>query len=419
MPVYKRDVSSLSKTGSAKLKGDVTLSEGTGVSLTQSGQDIAIAATGGGGGGTVDTVVAGNNIDVDSTDPANPVVAVETLTLADISDVTASTAEVNVLDGIPAGLTATELGYVDGVTSAIQTQIAGKQPLDSDLTTIAGLTATSGNFIVSEASAWASRTPTQVRATLNVEDGADVTDTANVTSAGALMDSEVTSLSGIKSLTVPDSTTISTAAATVTDDSTVADMVNTLGGATSTGTGGLVRATSPAITTPTGIVKGDVGLGNVDNTSDATKNSASATLTNKTIVGANNTISGISPAMRTGGFKVGSFTITASGSKVITGVGFQPKGLQTFVISGGNISGSNASTGFGMTDGTSSGFYYFNVTEGGDASSGGDTTHCVGTSDANSGVDTTATLTSFDADGFTLNCDNYETSITVSYMAFG
>jgi hypothetical protein len=41
--------------------------------------------------------------------------------------------------------------------------------------------------------------------------------------------------------------------------------------------------TSPVITTPTGIVAGDVGLGNVDNTSDATKNSATATLTNKRI----------------------------------------------------------------------------------------------------------------------------------------
>lgn len=41
--------------------------------------------------------------------------------------------------------------------------------------------------------------------------------------------------------------------------------------------------TSPAISTPTGIVKGDVGLGNVDNTSDSTKNSATATLTNKRI----------------------------------------------------------------------------------------------------------------------------------------
>ncbi len=39
---------------------------------------------------------------------------------------TVSTAELNTLDGIPATLTATELGYVDGVTSAIQTQIDAK-----------------------------------------------------------------------------------------------------------------------------------------------------------------------------------------------------------------------------------------------------------------------------------------------------
>lgn len=50
-----------------------------------------------------------------------------------------------------------------------------------------------------------------------------------------------------------------------------------------TGTGAAVFATSPALTTPTGIVKGDVGLGNVDNTSDSSKNSATVTLTNKRI----------------------------------------------------------------------------------------------------------------------------------------
>lgn len=50
---------------------------------------------------------------------------------------------------------------------------------------------------------------------------------------------------------------------------------------------------SPVINTPTGIVKGDVGLGNVDNTSDATKNSATATLLGKTIDAASNTITGI------------------------------------------------------------------------------------------------------------------------------
>lgn len=46
---------------------------------------------------------------------------------------TATVAEINVLDGIPAGLTATELGYVDGVTSAIQTQINGKEPADATI----------------------------------------------------------------------------------------------------------------------------------------------------------------------------------------------------------------------------------------------------------------------------------------------
>lgn len=52
--------------------------------------------------------------------------------------------------------------------------------------------------------------------------------------------------------------------------------------------------TAPVINSPTGIVKGDVGLGNVDNTSNATERAASATLTNKTMSGTNNTFSNIS-----------------------------------------------------------------------------------------------------------------------------
>lgn len=109
MPLSRRDVKSVAKDGSAGIKGDVTLSEGTGVTLTQTGQDIEIAASA--GTGIVESVVAGNNIDVDATDPANPIVAVETLTLSDISDVTA---------------TATEVNYTDGVTSSIQTQLDTK-----------------------------------------------------------------------------------------------------------------------------------------------------------------------------------------------------------------------------------------------------------------------------------------------------
>jgi len=48
------------------------------------------------------------------------------------------------------------------------------QPLDSDLTTLAGLTATTDNFIVSVSSAWASRTPAQVRTTLGLVIGTNV-----------------------------------------------------------------------------------------------------------------------------------------------------------------------------------------------------------------------------------------------------
>ena len=68
------------------------------------------------------------------------------LTLSDISDITASAAEINILDGVTAttaeinildGLTTTtqELNYVDGVTSNIQTQLDKKAPLASPVLT--------------------------------------------------------------------------------------------------------------------------------------------------------------------------------------------------------------------------------------------------------------------------------------------
>lgn len=60
-----------------------------------------------------------------------------TITASQISDITATAAELNILDGVTADatelnildgatLTTTELNYVDGVTSAIQTQLDGK-----------------------------------------------------------------------------------------------------------------------------------------------------------------------------------------------------------------------------------------------------------------------------------------------------
>jgi len=72
--------------------------------------------------------------------------------------------------------------------------------------------------------------------------------------------------------------------------------------------------TSPAITTPTGLVKGDVGLGNVDNTSDSTKNSATSTLTNKTINAPDNTITNLATSMFAANVVDNDVTLAANSS---------------------------------------------------------------------------------------------------------
>ena len=73
---------------------------------------------------------------------------VVTADLTKLHAVTATATELNVLAGIPNTLTATELGYVDGVTSAIQDQLDNKQPLDAQLTSIAGLTPADNDVLV-------------------------------------------------------------------------------------------------------------------------------------------------------------------------------------------------------------------------------------------------------------------------------
>jgi len=110
------------------------------------------------------------------------------------------------LGGTAVTSTAAELNYVDGVTSAIQTQLNGKQPL----TTV--LTNTTASFLVAD--------ETKLDA---IEALADVTDTINVTSAGALMDSELTDLAAVKAINQSLITTASPTftAITSTSDSTL------------------------------------------------------------------------------------------------------------------------------------------------------------------------------------------------------
>jgi hypothetical protein len=65
-------------------------------------------------------------------------------------------------------VTAVELGYVSGVTSAIQTQLNNKQPLDADLTAIAALAGTSGLLRKTAADTWSLDTNTYLTAASGV-----------------------------------------------------------------------------------------------------------------------------------------------------------------------------------------------------------------------------------------------------------
>ena len=99
-------------------------------------------------------------------------------------------------------------------TSGLQTALDGKQPLATVLTN------TTASF-----------TTAQETKLAGIETAADVTDTANVTSAGALMDSEVTSLVGVKAMVIPNAMTITdpaTYSPTLTGTANISSVTNTI-----------------------------------------------------------------------------------------------------------------------------------------------------------------------------------------------
>lgn len=216
---------------------NVTVTAGGTINTTvEQGGQIASEITGGGqgppgpagedgtgGGGAVETVVAGNNIDVDATDPANPVVAVETLTTADVADSTdkryvtdADLTDIGNLSGtntgdqtLPVKATGAETdtgtndakfltpkaiedssyaktSYADALVvdsiadsdtthapsrNSVFDALAVKQPLDSDLTAVAGLTPVNDDVIQRKSGAWTNRTPAQLKTDLSLTKG--------------------------------------------------------------------------------------------------------------------------------------------------------------------------------------------------------------------------------------------------------
>lgn len=169
----------------ATVNGDVLTADGDGTYSFQPG--------GGGGGGTVDSVVAGTNITVDATDPANPIVSASGA--LGVASVTAGNANITI-GGTGANPTVAVTGGTFDASGAAAAAQAASQPLDADLTTIAGLTPTTNNVIQSVAGAWASRTPAQLGATLASQfDAAGAAAAAQAASQPA--DSDLTTIAGL------------------------------------------------------------------------------------------------------------------------------------------------------------------------------------------------------------------------------
>jgi hypothetical protein len=167
-----------------------------------------------------------------------------------IAAVTATAAELNVLDGIAGTLTFTELNYVDGVTSAIQTQLNNKQPLS------AVLTATTASFLLAD--------ETKLD---GIEALADVTDVTNVTAAGALMDSELTNLAAVKAI---NQSLVTTASPTFNQGNfTTVDTTNlevtTLKAKDGVAAGGIASVTGVTTLNSAVLTTADINGGTIDN----------------------------------------------------------------------------------------------------------------------------------------------------------
>ena len=168
-------------------------------------------------------------------------------------------------DNAAIGYTATEGIVITGQGSTNDVTIKN----DNDVTVISIPTGTTGVTFAGTVNGRVVETDGTKLDT--IETNADVTDTTNVTAAGALMDSEVSSLSGIKTLTVPDNTTISTFGATLVDDTTAAAARTTLG-VDAAGTDNSTDVTIAAGRDYVTISGQELTLGAVDLSTDVTGN---------------------------------------------------------------------------------------------------------------------------------------------------
>lgn len=181
----------------------------------------------------------------------------------------------------------TEIGYLNGVTSGIQTQIDTKLASSTAATTYAPLaspaltgTATAVNLTISGDLTVNGTTTTLNSTTISVDD-------KNIELGSVATPSDATADGG--GITLKGATDKTFNWVDATDAWTSSEHVNLASGKSLYLNGTLLKdatetltnktLTSPVINTPTGITKSDVGLANVDNTTDAGKPVSTATQT--------------------------------------------------------------------------------------------------------------------------------------------
>jgi aspartate 1-decarboxylase len=147
-----------------------------------------------------------------------------------------TSAEVAILDG--ATVTAAELNYVDGVTSNIQTQLDGKQTSDAQLTTLAGMAAATANSLalLTDAEVQILDGATLTTTELNYVDGVTSSIQSQLNAKQA-SDAELTTLAGMSAGTATNLAALSSTEVAILDGATVTTTeLNKLDGVTATTT---------------------------------------------------------------------------------------------------------------------------------------------------------------------------------------